>query len=283
MKSIRITDRFTKRESGSFKQYLSEISEIKMFTPAEEAECLLKVEKGDKDAIDELVKRNLRFVISIAKQYEVGNICLEDLVNEGNFGLIMATKQYKVNTGFKFITYAVFWIRKMITEYLAKNSRVVRLPSNKINGLSKLNQHTCELEQKLGRTVDISEVIEEYGTKLSNEEVSELESIAMLSFESLDAAIDESKGENSLYEIIVNENTNPTDYLVTNQDLKNQIKNVLIVLKPRDRAIIIDLFGLDGKTPMCIKDVGEKVGLTREMVRQIKAKSLAKFKKSYLF
>lgn len=282
MKNIRITERFTKRETGSFKQYLNEIADIEMFTPAEEAECSLRAENGDKKAIDELVKRNLRFVVSVAKQYEAANAPLEDLVNEGNLGLIMAAQQYKVSTGFKFITYAVFWIRKMIMEYLAKNGRIVRLPSNKISGLSKLNQHIGELEQKLGRSVDLSEVIEEYGTKFSKEEISELENISMLSFESLDSAMDESEGGSNLYEIIENENASPSDHLITNQDLKKRIKNALGILKPRDRAIMVDLFGLEDNTPMSLKEVGEKVGLTREMVRQIREKSLKKLKDVYI-
>ena len=282
MKSIKITERFTKRESGSFKQYLTEISEIEMFTAAEEAACSLKAENGDKNAIDELVRRNLRFVVSVAKQYESSNILLEDLVNEGNIGLIMAAQQYKTNTGFKFITYAVFWIRKMIMEYLAKNGRIVRLPANKISGLSKLNRHVSELEQKLGRSVDLSEVIEEYGTKFSKEEISELENISMFNFESLDAAMNDSDGGNSLYDVIENDNAMPTDYLVMNEDVKKRIRNALTILKPRDRAIMIDLFGLEGGTPMNLKEVGEKVGLTREMIRQIRERSLEKLKEVYI-
>jgi len=282
MKSLKITERYTKRESNSFKQYLLDIADIKMFTPAEEAACSLKAEQGDKEAIDELVRRNLRFVVSVAKQYESSNIALEDLVNEGNIGLIMAAQQYKTSTGFKFITYAVFWIRKMIMEYLAKNGRIVRLPANKISGLSKLNQHVSELEQKLGRSVDLSEVIEEYGTKFSKEEISELENISTLSFESLDAAMDNSEGGNSLYDVIENENAKPTDYLIITEDVKKRIRNALTILKPRDRAIMVDLFGLDGGTPMNLKEVGEKVGLTREMVRQIRERSLKKLKEVYI-
>jgi len=278
MKIIRITERFTNRETNSFKQYLNEISEIKMFTPAQELECSLKAENGDKIAIDELVTRNLRFVVSVAKQYESSNLPLEDLVNEGNIGLIMAAQQYKSNTGFKFITYAVFWIRKMIMEYMAKNGRLVRLPSNKISGLSKLNQEISKLEQKLGRSVDVSEVVDEHGTKFSKEEISELENIVMLSFESLDNAINESEGGVSLYDIMANENANPTDHLVSTSDIKKQIGSILNTLKPRDRGIIIDLFGLNGETPMSLKEVGDKVGLTREMVRQIRIKSLEKLK-----
>ena len=280
MRAVRITERVTKRESGSFKQYLNEIADIKMFTPDEEAECSKKSELGDKNATDELVKRNLRFVVSVAKQYETATVSLEDLVNEGNIGLIMAAKEYKVSTGFKFISYAVYWIRKMILEFLAKNGRTVRLPSNKINAVSKLNQHVDKLEQKYGRSIDFSEVIDEYGTNFNEGEIQELQSIAMLSFESLDTVVNENS--NSLYDIIADDSINPSDYLVTNQDIKNQVGFILNSLKPRDRLIMINLYGLDGNTPATLKEVSEQVGLTREMVRQIREKSIKKLKNIYV-
>jgi len=278
MRVLRVTERFTKIETNSFKQYLNDISKIKVLSPAEEGKLSLMIENGDKDAIDILVKHNLKFVISVAKQYSNQNVSLEDLVNEGNIGLIMAAHRYRVSTGFKFITYAVSWIRKMILEYLAKNGKLVRLPSNKINGLSKLNQHVCKLEQKLGRSVDISEVIEEYGSKFSEEEILELESVAMLSFESLDNSMNDDTGASNLYDILEDSSIKPTDYLIIDSDIKNQINNILQTLKPRDKNIIIDLFGLNGNIPLTLKEVGDKVGLTREMVRQIKIKSLIKFK-----
>jgi RNA polymerase primary sigma factor len=281
MKSIKISERYTKRESGSFKQYLVDIANIKMFTPDEEAACSLRAESGDESAIEELVRRNLRFVVSVAKQYEAPNAPLEDLVNEGNMGLVMAAQQYKVSTGFKFITYAVHWIRKMIMEYIAKNGRMIRIPSNKINGISKLNQHYNELEQKLGRDVDLSEVIDTFGPKLSNEEISELEAISSLRFESLDSAIDESDGGSTLYDIIEDTNAQSSDHIVADQDLKRRIKSAINTLKPRDQAVMIDLFGLDGGTPMTLKEVSDKIGLTREMVRQIREKSLKKLRAVY--
>lgn len=282
MKPIRIAEKITKRETESFKQYLNEISEIKMFTTDEETACALKAEQGDKDAMDELVRRNLRFVVSIAKQYENSNILLEDLINEGNIGLIIAAQQYKPNTGFKFITYAVSWIRKMIMEYIAKNGRIVRLPSNKINGLSKLNQFTSQLEQKFGRNVDISEVVTEFSDKLSEDELNELAAISVLTFDSFDSSINDDDTTGTLYDVVVNENAESSDDIIMTEDLKLQVKNLLKVLKPRDRQIMVDLFGLDGGTPMSLKDVGEKVGLTREMVRQIREKSLRKLREVYI-
>ena len=281
MKSLRISERFTKRETESFKQYLNEIAEIEMFTPAQEAECALKAEAGDQKAIDELVKRNLRFVVSVAKQYETANTSLQDLVNEGSIGLIMAAQQFKVSTGFKFITYAVFWIRKMILEYLAKYGKIVRLPSNKINGLSKLNQHVTELEQKLGRTIDVSEIFGECGSKFTEEEIAELQLLSTMSFESLDGAIDGCENNNTLYDIISDNTSKPTDHLVTSNDLKKQISAVLNTLKPRDRKIMVDLYGLDDKPALTLKDVSENLGLTRELVRQVKEKSLVKLRRVY--
>jgi RNA polymerase primary sigma factor len=278
MKSLRINQRFTNKESNSFKQYLNEISDIKMFTPEEELECSLRASNGDKRAIDEMIKRNLRFVVSVSKQYETPNVPLEDLVNEGNIGLMMAVENYKPNTGFKFITYAVFWIRKLILEYLAKNSRLVRIPSNKVNGISKLNQYVNQLEQKLGKSVDISDLVDEYGDVISKEEISELQNLSMFTFDSLDNPVGDSENSVTLGDIISDNNIDPSDYLVSSQYDKKAIDKLLNNLKPRDKQIMISLFGLDGSAPLTLKEVGDEVGLTREMVRQIRKKSLEKLK-----
>lgn len=282
MKSIRISTKFTKRENESFKQYLNDISEIKMFTPEEEAECAVRASEGDKNAMDEMVRRNLRFVVSVAKQYETPTAPLEDLVNEGNIGLVMAAQQYKVSTGFKFITYAVFWIRKYIMEYLAKNSRLVRLPSNKINNLNKYNQKIDELEQMNGRSVHLPDLVEKLESVMSEDEIRDLENISTMHFDSLDEYIGDGDSKSSLYELIADKTVTPTDHMVLQNDLKSQIQKALNVLKPRDRQIMVQLFGLDGSTPLTLKEVGEEVGLTREMIRQIKEKSLLKIKKSIL-
>ncbi len=281
MKALRISTKITNRETGSFKQYLSEIADIEMFTNEEEAICAQKAALGDKAAIDEMVRRNLRFVVSVAKQYEKPDAPLEDLVNEGNIGLIMAVETYRLNTGFKFITYAVHWIRKMILEYLAKNGRIVRLPSNKITGLNKYNQKAIQLEQRHGRTVDTSEIAKELGKVMNINEVHELENIATMHFESLDSLVNENESSVSMYEMIADDSIRPTDHLITDADLKVRISRAMTVLKPRDRNIMISLFGLDGGTPMTLKEVGEQVGLTREMVRQIRERSLKTLKISF--
>src|ERR1039458_8758932 len=163
MKQLVISARTTKRDTASFNLYLREISEIKMLTPEEELICANKVVLGDKAAIEELIVKNLRFVVSVAKQYAKAENPLEDLVNEGNIGLMIAAKKFRPDMGFKFISYAVWWIRKIILEHLAKNGRIVRIPANKINDLSKLDKKINKMEQKLGRNLDTQELIKEFG------------------------------------------------------------------------------------------------------------------------
>ena len=166
MKQLKISTKLTNRDIHSFNQYLKEISDIDVFTPEQEAICTEKACKGDQDAIDELVRRNLRFVVSVAKQYATPMNPLEDLVNEGNIGLMLAAQKFRPEMGFKFISYAVWWVRKIIMEHLTKNGRMVRLPANKVNSLSKLDKQIHLLEQKLGRNVSIIEVVEEFGSEM---------------------------------------------------------------------------------------------------------------------
>lgn len=282
MKSLRISAKITNREANSFKLYLNEIANIEMFTPDEETECALKASLGDKKAIDELCRRNLRFVVSVAKQYESSTAPLQDLINEGNLGLYMAASQYNPSAGFKFITYAVWWIRKMILEFLAKNGRIVRLPSNKIIGLNKYNQHVARLEQKHGGSVDNLQIANELSGLMSIDEITELQNISSINFESLDTMLNDVDG-GSLYDVIPDDGINPTDHIITNEDLKLQISRAMKVLKPRDRKIMTMLFGLDGGTPMTLKEVGDRVDLTREMVRQIREKCLKQLHKSFKF
>ncbi len=277
MKPLGISTRFTTKETASFKQYLSDISGIGMFNTKEAEEACSKLaEAGDRKSIDELVKRNLRFVISIAKQYETSTLALEDLVNEGNIGLILAAEKYEPNKGFKFISYAVFWIRKMIFEYIDKNSRIVRLPANKISGLSKLVQEQHKMEQKLGRQVDLYELMEE-SENLTKEEIQQLMDVSTFSFESLDNPID---GDmcNERHKYIVDESVPPTDYLVEGADLKLRITGLLNRLKGLDRDVIVAVYGLEGTEPVGINEIAERYGINREAVRSIKEKAIRKLK-----
>jgi RNA polymerase primary sigma factor len=290
MKQLTITTKLTNRENQSFVQYLREVSEIKVLTPEEEIVLTKKASNGDKQAIEELVKRNLRFVVSVAKQYATPQNPVEDLINEGNIGLMMAAERFDPSTGFKFISYAVWWIRKTIMEHLSKNGRLIRLPANKINALSKLDKQINELEQKLGRSVSIREVMDNYNVDvdvldaLSNygKSSSDLEALNMLSgysMDSLDRELGHDEGGSTLGDNVVDDTFDTNDHNLLYDDMKIELNKVLDTLKPRDRQVMVALFGLDGSIPRTLKDVGDEIGVTREMVRQIKEKSLIKLRK----
>ncbi len=277
MKVIRVSNNVTDRSVGTIKQYLTDIARYNVLTNSEEEMYTLKAANGDKSAKDELVRRNLRFVITVAKQYEMNGVELDDLINEGNIGLVMAAESYNPTTGFKFITYAVFWIKKLILEYLAKNGKLIRLPANKLAVINKLNKKAAEMEQKMGRNVDISEILHDSSEITDGEDLSDFNQLSMLSFESLDSPLD-SDVTASRHDVMADESCKPTDYELNHNDLKKQISNGLKILKPRDRQIMVLLFGLDGSTPLTLEAVSEKFDLTREMIRQIKQKSLVKLK-----
>lgn len=293
MKRLSITQRNTNRETDSFKQYLKDVAEIELLTPEEELICTEKASRGDEKAIKELTEKNLRFVISVAKQYVNQNNSIEDLVNEGNIGLMMAIKKFNPSMGFKFISYAVWWIQKIIMEHLSEHGRIVRLPANKINNLSKLDKQINKLEQQLGRSADISEIIDAFGSEVISQDEKQLETlqrdicllenISLFSVDSLDREIsDDSGSHTTLADLIADESTKPTDYLVIDQNIKNEVISILNTLKPRDKRIMEALFGLTGNQPMTLKEIGDEVGITREMVRQIKEKTLKNLKQKLM-
>lgn len=277
MKSLTISNLITSRENESFKKYLKEVSKIKPFTPEEEALCAVKAFNGDKKAKEELVTRNLKFVISVAKQYVTPQSPLEDLVNEGNLGLIMAAERFNPAEKVKFISYAVWWIRKVIIEHINKYNRAVRLPLNKITSLSKLDKVISEMEQKKGYKVDLHELSGELG----NDEFEALEVLTTYRMDSLDRQLGGEDGDGStLIDLLADNTFNPTDHLVTDYDHKTSVLKGLETLKERDRQIVVLLFGLDGKEPRTLQEVSDIVGMSREMVRQVKNKSLLKLSKN---
>lgn len=279
MKQVIITNRITSRETESFNLYLKDIYTYGILTPAQEVILATKANNGDKVALEQLIKHNLRFVVSVAKQYTNSTNLLEDLVNEGNIGLIMAANRFKPEMGFKFISYAVWWIQKIICEHLAKNGRLIRLPSNKINSLSKLDKKVAMLEQKMGRNVDVTEIIEEYGNDFEKQDFEGLTALSIYSVESLDREIggEDSSGNTTLSDMI-SDSSKPTDYLIYESDIKSEIGRIVATLKPRDKRIMTALYGLDGQPAMTLKEVGDEIGVTREMIRQIKVKVLASLK-----
>lgn len=276
MKQLVIRTRLTNRESESFQKYLSEIAQIPMFTPQEEIACTIKSANGDKKAIDELVKRNLRFVVSVAKQYSTPINPVEDLVNEGNVGLILAAEKFNPDMGFRFISYAVWWVRKKILEHLAKDGRMVRLPSNKLSNLTKLDRKINEMEQRLGRSIDIQELIVEFDGQFDAEAIELLGVLNTYSMDSIDREIGGEDGSGTTLGDMLSDDTifeAPDASLITN-DIKGDIMRMLDILKPRDKSIMIAIYGLNGESPMTLKEVGDKHDISREMVRQIKEKAL---------
>jgi RNA polymerase primary sigma factor len=282
MKTFRVTDRFTTKESASFKKYLSDISNIKVFTEEEETECCIRAANGDKKAREELVKRNLRFVVTVAKKYVTANATLEDLVNEGNIGLVLAAERYNVDMGFKFITYAVYWIRKIIYEYISNTSKLIRIPCNKVSSVSKVNSKINHLEQLNSRTVDVREALSELSDVLPEKELKIYETFSNLKVDSLDGIFVLGDSETSLQELIIDESVKSPDFGLTQNDTKKELAVLLNVLKPRDKEIMISLYGLNGNAPLTLEQVSQQVGLTREMIRQIKEKSLQKLQNQLL-
>lgn len=263
-------DRITKRESDSFKKYLTEVDRIERLTTDEEYEIAVKSFNGDLQAREELIRKNLRFVISVAKQYAKNGVRLEDLVNEGNYGLVKAAERFDPTTGFKFITYAVWWIRRCIMEYLTKNSRAIRLPSNKAANITKLDKLVSKVEQKLERPVDKSDMMDELSDEFTEKEIDFYCNFETDNIMSLEKTFGEdSDGE--LKDTIESNLFPKTDYLVKETDSEFIMETLLGLLKTdMQRKVLTKLFGLDGSEPLKLKEVAEELEVSRERIRQIK-------------
>lgn len=275
MRKLVITTRLTNRESDSFQYYLQEIAQIDVFTPEEELECTIKAANGDEKAKEELIKRNLRFVVSVAKYYASSENPLEDLVNEGNIGLIRAAQSFDLSKENKFISYAVWWIRKKILESIAINGRAIRIPANKLNDLSKIDKIIMEMEQTHGRSIDIQEVM----CDIDGDDLDLLGTISSFRMDSTDREIGGKDGSvTTLGELLVDDSTfKETDHLVM-EDENTPLKFVIETLKPKEQQIISLLYGLNGELPLTLEEVGKKMGVTRESIRQTKVKILTKLK-----
>lgn len=275
MRALKINQKITSRENSSFIQYMREVNEIPLLTPAQETELAEKAVNGDKLAAEELVVKNLRFVISVAKQYATDKISLEDLVNEGNIGLIKAVEKFDITKGYKFISFAVWWVRKLMMEYVSNHGKTVRIPANRINEMSKLNKYISAVEQKNCYKVDIEEIISEFPTEFASDDFVLLDSLSNFKVDSLDREIHSDEGNStSVSDLMFDENADDTDYLLGKSDIKSEINAALSTLKPRNKQIMEMLFGLNGYPAMTLQEVGDEIGLTREMIRQVKEKSL---------
>jgi RNA polymerase primary sigma factor len=275
MRQLKISKSITNRESQSIEKYLQEIGKVDLITAEEEVELAKRIKQGEQEALEKLVKANLRFVVSVAKQYQNNSLSLNDLINEGNVGLVKAAQKFDETKGFKFISYAVWWIRQSIMQALAEQSRLVRLPLNKVGSLSKINQAFAELEQRFEREPTPDELAEllELGAE-------EIETTMRVSSRpvSVDAPFVEGES-NSLLDVLENEKADKTDEgMVYSHSLSVETERSLSTLTERERDVIKLFFGIGVPYPMSLEDIGEKFGLTRERVRQIKDKAIEKLR-----
>ncbi|WP_318641175.1 sigma-70 family RNA polymerase sigma factor [Flavobacterium ardleyense] len=274
MRQLKITKQVTNRETASLDKYLQEIGKVDLITADEEVELAQKIKAGDQRALEKLTKANLRFVVSVAKQYQNQGLTLPDLINEGNLGLIKAAQRFDETRGFKFISYAVWWIRQSILQALAEQSRIVRLPLNKIGSINKINKMYALLEQSNERPPSAEEIAKELDMTVNDVKESMKNSGRHLS---MDAPLVEGEDSN-LYDVLRSgESPNPDRELIQ-ESLRTEIERSLETLTPREADVVRLYFGLGDQHPMTLEEIGETFDLTRERVRQIKEKAIRRLK-----
>ena len=275
MRQLKITKSITNRESASLDKYLQEIGKEELISVDEEVELAQRIRKGDQEALEKLTKANLRFVVSVAKQYQNQGLSLPDLINEGNLGLIKAAEKFDETRGFKFISYAVWWIRQSILQALAEQSRIVRLPLNQVGSLNKINKAFARFEQEHERTPSADGLANEL--ELPKEKVTDTLRVAGRHI-SVDAPFADGE-DNSLLDVLVNTDSPNADRGLINESLATEVERALEILTERERDIIRYFFGI-GCSEMTLEEIGEKFDLTRERVRQIKEKAIRKLRQS---
>lgn len=274
MRQLKISKQITNRESQSLDKYLQEIGKVDLLTPDEEVELAKRIRAGDQIALERLTKANLRFVVSVAKQYQNQGLSLGDLINEGNLGLIKAAQRFDETRGFKFISYAVWWIRQSILQALAEQSRIVRLPLNRVGSLNKISKTFSELEQRYEREPTPEELAE--SLEVSTNEVVDTMRISGRHV-SMDAPFVQGE-ENSLLDVLENDAEETPDSELINDSLRKEVQRALSTLTQREADVISLYFGLNGEHSMTLEEIGEKFNLTRERVRQIKEKAIRRLR-----
>ena len=275
MRQLKITKSITNRESASLDKYLQEIGREELITVEEEVELAQRIKKGDQAALDKLTRANLRFVVSVAKQYQNQGISLPDLINEGNLGLIKAAEKFDETRGFKFISYAVWWIRQSILQALAEQSRIVRLPLNQVGSLNKINKALSQFEQQYERQPSPDELADML--EIPREKIADTLRVSGRHV-SVDAPSVDGE-DNSLLDVLVNNDSPNADKGLVNESLNTEIERALSTLTERERDIVKYFFGI-GCQEMTLEEIGEKFGLTRERVRQIKEKAIRRLRHS---
>ncbi len=273
MRQLKITKSITNRESESLDKYLQEIGKEDLLSSDEEVELAQRIRKGDRKALERLTKANLRFVVSVAKQYQNQGLSLPDLINEGNLGLIKAAEKFDETRGFKFISYAVWWIRQSILQAIAEQSRIVRLPLNQVGSVNKINRAMSKFEQENERRPSIEEISEK--TNLPEEKIDEAIKVNGRHV-SVDAPFVDGE-DSSLLDVLPNDNAPTADNELVMESLRAEIKTLLKMLNERERNVITAFFGID-QQEMTLEEIGNKYGLTRERVRQIKEKAIRRLR-----
>ncbi len=276
MRQLKITKQVTNRDTQSLDKYLHEIGKEDLLNAEEEVELARKIRQGDTHALDRLIRANLRFVVSVSKQYQNQGLSLPDLINEGNLGLIKAAQRFDETRGFKFISYAVWWIRQSILQALAEQARIVRLPLNKIGSINKINKTLARLEQEFEREPTAEEI-----AKILEIQPEDVKKALMSSSRhiSMDAPLQQDE-EGSMYEVLTNKDTPLPDISLMNDSLRKEIERTLTTLAQREADILRLYFGLNNTPPHTLEEIGEKFDLTRERVRQIKEKAIRKLKQT---
>ncbi len=277
MRQLKITKQVTNRDTLSLDKYLHEIGKVELLSAEKEVELAKRIKKGDREALETLIKANLRFVVSVSKQYQNQGLSLPDLINEGNLGLIKAAERFDETRGFKFISYAVWWIRQSILQALAEQARIVRLPLNKIGSINKINKAFSKLEQEYQREPTVDEVAKMMESK--PELIEDSMNFSNIHV-SMDAPLRDEEG-NNLYDVLLNDDSPKPDEELMDGSLRQEIERSLSTLGDREAEILRFYFGLRGYQPHTLEEIGDEFGLTRERVRQIKEKAIKKLKNQY--
>jgi RNA polymerase primary sigma factor len=274
MRQLKITKSITNRDSASLDKYLQEIGREDLITAEDEVELAQRIKEGDQVALEKLVKANLRFVVSVSKQYQNQGLTLPDLINEGNLGLIKAAQRFDETRGFKFISYAVWWIRQSILQAIAEQARIVRLPLNQVGSLNRINKAFSRLEQEFEREPSPEEIAE--SLEIEKDKVTEAQKISGRHV-SMDAPFRDGE-DGTLLDVLSNGNSPIADLTLMNESLQKEIKRSLSTLTDREQDVIILFFGIGIPHPLSLEEIGEKFGLTRERVRQIKEKGIRRLR-----
>lgn len=278
MRQLKITSKITTRESLALDKYLNDIGRIDLLTVEEEAELARRIKTGDEKALDKLTESNLRFVVSVAKQYQNQGLSLSDLINEGNVGLMKAAKRFDETRGFKFISYAVWWIRQSILQAIVEHSRIVRLPLNKLNSYNRVNEAFLAFVQEFEREPSHDELADLLG--LNPKEIGNMIRGGTRHL-SVDAPIGGEDGDSTMLDLIASDDTLNPDIDIMEESLREEVKEGLSILAPRELQVIASYYGLNGEQALNLEEIGERYDLTRERVRQIKERAIRRLRKSY--